>query len=145
MAVSCVYGWIVAQSNVAAALTKLVFSISQNPLVILLEVNFFFLIIGMVMDPIAAMLIFVPLFLPIVTSVGVNPVQFGLVVIINLGIGTCTPPVGYLLFITAAIAKEKVEVVIRECVPFLIAMIVGLLICTYWDKMTLFLPGLSVR
>jgi tripartite ATP-independent transporter DctM subunit len=140
--VSYVYGWIIAQSNIASAIAEIMFSISKSPVVILMEINIFFLIVGMIMDPLAAMIIFVPLFLPIVTSVGIHPVHFGLVVVMNLMIGICTPPVGYLLYITAAIAKEKVEVVIWECLPFIAVMILGLLVCTYWHKMVLLLPNL---
>jgi TRAP-type C4-dicarboxylate transport system permease large subunit len=93
----------------------------------------------------AGLIIFVPIFLPIVTSLGVHPVHFGLITVLNLMIGLLTPPVGYLLYITSAISGEKVEGVIRECIPFIIALIVVLLICVYWPGMVMLLPNLLGR
>jgi C4-dicarboxylate transporter DctM subunit len=140
--VSYLYGWIIAQSNIAAAITDMLFSISKSPWVVLLQLNIFFLIVGMIMDPLAAMIIFIPLFLPIVTAIGINPVHFGLVVVMNLMIGISTPPVGYLLYLTSSIAREKVEVIIRETLPFIAVLIFVLLVCTYWPGLALFLPNL---
>ena len=143
--VSYLFGWIIAQSNIGNKIGELILSISKNPMVILLLINIFFFIVGMFMDPLAGLIIFVPIFLPIVTSIGIHPVHFGLVVVLNLMIGLLTPPVGYLLYITAAISGEKVEVVIREVMPFLAVLVVVLLICTYWPKMVMYLPNLVGR
>ena len=140
--VSQVFGWVVAQSNIGVQIGALMTALSTNPTIIFLELNIVFLIIGMIMDPLAALIIFVPIFLPITQSVGIDPIQFGLVVVLNLMIGLSTPPVGYLLYMTAALAEINVEKVISEMMPFLAAMIIVLIMCTYWDSMVLFLPNL---
>ena len=138
---SQIFGWVVAQSNIGVQIGNIMLAISKNPLIILLELNMF-LIVGMIMDPLAALIIFVPIFLPITQSVGVDPVHFGLVVVLNLMIGLSTPPVGYLLYMTSALAEIQVEQVIREILPFLIVMLIVLAMCTYWPRMVLFLPNL---
>ena len=143
--VSYLFGWIIAQSNVGNKIGEIILSISKNPILILLEINIFFFIVGMFMDPLAGLIIFVPIFLPIVTSIGIHPVHFGLVVVLNLMIGLLTPPVGYLLYITSAISGEKVEIVIREVLPFIAVLVVVLLICTYWPGMVMYLPHLIGR
>jgi tripartite ATP-independent transporter DctM subunit len=139
---SQVFGWVVAQSNIGVEIGILITAVSDNPMVILLELNILFLIVGMIMDPLAALVIFVPIFLPITQSIGIDPVHFGLVVVLNLMIGLSTPPVGYLLYMTAALAEIQVEEVIREILPFIFVMIVVLAMCTYWPRMVLFLPDL---
>jgi tripartite ATP-independent transporter DctM subunit len=143
--VSYVFAWIIAQSNIGNKIGEIMLSISQNQVVILLEVNIFFLIVGMLMDPLAAMIIFIPILFPIVTSIGINPVHFGLVTVLNLMIGLLTPPVGYLLYVTSAISGEKVEIVIKEVRLFIFVLIAVLAICTYWPSMVLFLPNLISR
>jgi tripartite ATP-independent transporter DctM subunit len=140
--VSQVFGWVVAQSNIGVEIGRMMMAISENQLVILLELNLIFLVIGMIMDPLAALIIFVPIFLPITQAVGIDPIHFGLVVVLNLMIGLSTPPVGYLLYMTAALAEIEVEKVIQEIIPFLVVMLIVLVMCTYWPQMVLFLPGL---
>jgi len=143
--VSYLFGWIIAQSNIANKIGELILSISKNPNVVLLELMIFFLIVGMFMDPLAGLIIFVPIFLPIVTSLGIHPVHFGLITVLNLMIGLLTPPIGYLLYVTAAISGDKVERVIRESLPFIIALLAVLFICIYWPGMVLYLPNLVGR
>jgi len=140
--VSNIFGWVVAQSSIGNAIGELMVAISTNPWVILLELNIIFLIVGMIMDPLAALIIFVPIFLPVTQSVGIDPVHFGLVVVLNLMIGLSTPPVGYLLYMTSALAEIPVERVIKEIMPFLVVMLLVLAMCTYWPQMVLWLPGL---
>ncbi len=139
---SQIFGWVVAQSNIGVQIGHMILAVSDNPLVILLELNILFLIIGMIMDPLAALIIFVPIFLPIAQSAGVDSIHFGLIVVLNLMIGLSTPPVGYLLYMTAALAEIPVEGVIREILPFLAVMLVILGICTYWPQMVLYLPNM---
>jgi tripartite ATP-independent transporter DctM subunit len=140
--VSQIFGWVLAQSNIGVTIGEMIKASSPNPFVILLEVNLIFLILGTVMDPLAALIIFVPVFLPVIQSVGIDRIHFGLVIVLNLMIGLCVPPHGYLLFITSAIAGIKVEAVIREIAPFLVVMLIGLAMCTYWSSMVMFLPRL---
>jgi len=91
------------------------------------------------------MIIFVPVLLPLVKQVGIDLVHFGLVVVLNLMIGLLTPPVGYLLYISSALAEVPVEAVVRETRPFLVALVVVLLLCTYWAQMVLWVPNLLLR
>lgn len=143
--VSYLFGWIVAQSNIANKIGELILSISKDANVVLLEIMIFFLIVGMLMDPLAALIIFVPIFLPIVNSLGIHPVHFGLITVLNLMIGLITPPIGYLLYVTASISGERVERVIQESLPFISALLVVLLICIFWPGMVMYLPNLVAR
>ncbi|MGB9699275.1 MAG: TRAP transporter large permease [Thermodesulfobacteriota bacterium] len=143
--VSYLFGWIIAQSNIANKIGEIILSISMNKNVVLLELMIFFLIVGMFMDPLAALIIFVPIFLPMVNSLGIHPVHFGLITVLNLMIGLLTPPIGYLLYVTASISGEKVEKVIQESLPFIIALLIVLLICIFWPSMVLYLPNLVGR
>jgi TRAP-type C4-dicarboxylate transport system permease large subunit len=94
------------------------------------------------MDLSPAVLIFTPIFLPIVTNIGVDPIHFGIIMILNLSIGLCTPPVGTLLFIGCSISKIGIEKVIRPLLPIYAVMIFILLIITYFPELTLWLPRL---
>jgi TRAP-type C4-dicarboxylate transport system permease large subunit len=95
-----------------------------------------------VLDPLAAMIIFVPVLLPLVRQVGIDLTHFGLVVVLNLTIGLLTPPVGYLLYVSSTLAGVPIESVVREGRPFLIALLVVLVLCTYWPAMVLWAPRL---
>jgi len=106
---------------------------------------FFFCIWGCVLDPVTAMVIMVPIFIPLAQQVGIDLIHFGVVVVINLMIGLVTPPVGVLLFLTSAMAEEKVEHVIRELTPFLVALLLVLLISTYWPGMVMWLPNVLIK
>jgi TRAP-type C4-dicarboxylate transport system permease large subunit len=110
--------------------------------VFLLFVNVCLLAIGMVMDITAAMLIFVPIFSPIAISLGIEPLHFAIVVVMNLMIGTITPPLGTVVFVVSAVGGLKVEPVFRAVLPFLAALIMSLLIVTFWPTLSLTLPGL---
>jgi len=108
--------------------------------VILLLINCILLIVGIFMDMTPAVLIFTPIFLPVVQSLGIDPVQFGIVMVLNLCIGLCTPPVGSVLFVGIGIAKTSVEKVIKPLLPLFLAMLVALLLITYIPELTLALP-----
>ena len=94
------------------------------------------------MDMTPAVLIFTPIFLPIVTSIGVNPIQFGIIMVLNLCIGLCTPPVGSVLFVGIGLAKTSIEKVIKPLLPLFIAMIFSLILITLFPVLTLWLPSL---
>jgi tripartite ATP-independent transporter DctM subunit len=130
-------GWIVADLRINQAAGDLIFSMTQNPVVFLTIVNVFFLIVGLFMDPLAALIVLVPILLPTATSMHIDPVHFGLVVVINLMIGLCTPPVGYLIYMLAGIAKEPPSRVIKESLPFLAALLVALAAVTYIPALSL--------
>lgn len=115
-------------------------SISENPLVIMLLINLALLLIGIFMDMTPAILVFTPIFLPVAKQINVDPVHFGIIMIANLCIGLCTPPVGTCLFLGCGVGGAKIAGVSRAMVPFYIAMFVALMIITYWPTLSLWLP-----
>jgi len=139
---SSIFAWIVADLQVNRTVAAVILAVAEEPWAVLLLINAFVLVIGLIMDPLAAMIILVPIFLPTVTELGIDPIHFGIIIVLNLMIGLCTPPVGYLLFLAAGIAETRVEVVIRECLPFLAALIVALLLIVFVPPFTLTLPML---
>jgi tripartite ATP-independent transporter DctM subunit len=116
--------------------------ISDNPIVILLLINIALLFVGTFMDMTPAVLIFTPIFLPVVEKLGMHPVQFGVMMVANLCIGLCTPPVGTCLFVGCSVGKTSIAAVTRSMIPFFLAMLVALLMTTYWPAITMWLPQL---
>ena len=145
IATTGLFAWIVANMSLGEIMVKFFLSISTNKWIILGILNIFFLIWGCVLDPVTAMVIMVPIFIPLAQQVGIDLIHFGVVVVINLMIGLVTPPVGLLLYLTSAMADEKVELVIRESTPFLIALLLVLLISTYWPGMVMWLPNVLIK
>jgi tripartite ATP-independent transporter DctM subunit len=139
---SSIFAWLVADMQVNRTIAAAIFSITDSPWAVLLLINAFVLLIGLIMDPLAAMVILVPILLPTVTQLGIDPIHFGIIIVINLMIGLCTPPVGYLIFLAARIADTRPEIVIRELLPFLGALLMALLLVTYVPAFTLTLPKL---
>jgi len=135
--------WIMSYENIPQNVSEGLINISDNPFVILLIINFILLFVGVFMDMTPAVLIFTPIFLPIVTSqLGMDPIHFGIIMVLNLSVGLCTPPVGSVLFIGCSVTNIKIEKVIKPLLPMFVAMIVVLLLVTYIPKLSLWLPGL---
>lgn len=134
--------WIMAYENIPQNITDILLSVSDNKYVILLLINLTLLFVGIFMDMTPAVLIFTPIFLPIVTKLGMDPTHFGIVMVMNLCIGLCTPPVGAVLFVGVGIAGTTIEKIIKPLLPLFIAMIVALLLVTYIPALSLWLPGL---
>lgn len=134
--------WIMAYENIPQSITDILLSVSDNKFVILLIINMILLFVGVFMDMTPAVLIFTPIFLPVVTKLGMDPTHFGIVMVLNLCIGLCTPPVGSVLFVGIGIAGTTIQKVIRPLMPLFIAMIVALLLVTYIPSLTLWLPNL---
>lgn len=116
--------------------------LTSNPYIILLLINIFLLFIGLFMEATAAMLILIPIFMPVVNQMGIDPVQFGVIMVLNLMIGTITPPVGVVLSVTGNVANISFDRVAKATAPFLIPLIIVLLLVTYVPYITLFLPNL---
>lgn len=135
-------GWLISDLQINKQAASLLLGLTTNPLVFLAFINVFFLVVGMFMDPLAALIVFVPILMPAVIALGVDPVHFGLVVVINLMIGLCTPPVGYLIYLMANVAKEPPHRVIRESLPFLGVLLLVLALVTYVPWLSLALPRL---
>jgi tripartite ATP-independent transporter DctM subunit len=140
VAASSIMSWVMAFTGIPTAISEFIMGISDNPIIILLILNLFLLFIGTFMDITPAILIFTPIFLPIVTSFGMDPVHFGIILVLNLSIGNITPPVGSALFVGASIAKLDLEDVIKPLIPFYIVIIIVLLLVTYIPEISMVLP-----
>jgi tripartite ATP-independent transporter DctM subunit len=134
--------WIMSYENIPQNVSTALMSVSNNHVVILLIINLVLLMVGTFMDMTPAVLIFTPIFLPVVMQLGVNPIHFGIIMVLNLSIGLCTPPVGSVLFIGCGIAGTSIARVIRPLLPLFIAMLVSLLLVTFIPEISLFLPRL---
>ena len=117
-------------------------SISDNPVVILLMINLMLLLLGMIMDMAALILICTPIFLPIANSIGIDPYQFGMILLMNLGLGLCTPPVGSCLFVGCAVGGVKLEDAVKTIWPFYIAIFIALMLTTFIPSISLTLPNI---
>ena len=117
-------------------------SVTDSRIVLLMLINILLLIVGCFMETNAAIIILAPIFLPIVEAMGVDPVHFGIIMVVNLAIGFVTPPLGVNLFVACNVANAKLEQICKGIVPILGVMIVDLLLITYWEAMSMFLPGL---
>jgi len=133
---------ILALEGIPQQLAEVLLSISDNPLVILLLVNIALLIFGMVMDTTAILLVAVPVLVPALKTLGIDPVHFGIVMVINLLIGTLTPPFGVLIFVMTEVAKVKYRPLLRQIAPFYLPLIIFLIIVTYFPSLSLSLPAL---
>lgn len=139
---SMALSWLFAYNSVPELISENLLGNFNNPIIILLIINIILLLVGTFMDITPAVLIFTPIFLPVVTSMGIHPVHFGIIMVINLCIGLCTPPVGTLLFVGSGIAKIEITKVIKPILPFLAIMIAMLFLITYVPEITLYLPKL---
>ena len=145
IALSAGFGWLLAVSGLTRQLADAIAAVSQNPLVILMLINVLLLVIGIFMEPLPALLILIPVLVPVVSAVGIDLVHFGLVMVFNLCLGLLTPPVGILLYICANFAGIKIEEVVRELTPFFVAGVVVLLLITVFPQTVLWLPQLLLK
>jgi tripartite ATP-independent transporter DctM subunit len=134
--------WVLSYENIPQDISNALLSVSDNKIVILLMINLILLAVGVFMDATPAVLIFTPIFLPIVTDFGMDPTHFGIVLMLNLCIGLCTPPVGSVLFVGVGIAKTTISKVIKPLIPLFLVMILSLFLVTYIPKLSLWLPEL---
>ena len=132
--------WVMSFENIPQALSLFILNISENKLIVLLMINLILLLVGIFMDITPAVLIFTPIFLPIIKSIGIDPIQFGIMMVLNLCIGLCTPPVGSVLFVGIGVVKTSIEKVIKPLLPLFIAMILALMLITFIPQITLWLP-----
>jgi tripartite ATP-independent transporter DctM subunit len=139
---SAAFGYMMALMQVPAKTSEFFLGITQNKYVMLMMLNILLLLLGTFMDMAPMILICTPILLPLVVKFGVDPVHFGLILMVNAGIGLITPPVGPSLFVGCAIGKVSIEQVSKELWPFYAAMIAALLIVTYVPAVTLWLPSL---
>jgi tripartite ATP-independent transporter DctM subunit len=135
------FGWLLALLEAPLHLSNALQGITENPFALLLLINVVLLLLGTFMDMAPLIIIATPIFLPLATQLGMDPVQFGVMLILNLGIGLVTPPVGAVLFVACAIGKLPVEETVRTIWPFYCALLLALLAVTYLPGLTLWLPG----
>jgi len=138
--VSSVMGFIMSFAQIPAMIADLMFKISDEPAVLLILIAVALLIVGLFMDPTPAVLIFTPMFLPIVMAFGINPVHFGIIMVFALSLGTITPPVGPILFIGAKVANLGIEDVVRRLMPYFAALTVLLVIVIFTPGLSMWLP-----
>jgi tripartite ATP-independent transporter DctM subunit len=136
------FGAIMTYMQLPTRITEFFTSISDNKYVILMWINIMLLLIGTLMDMAPLILILTPVLLPVAINLGIDPVHFGMIMLVNLGIGLITPPVGSVLFVASAVSKQKIEHVVKAMIPFYIALLSVLMLVTYIPAISLFLPKL---
>jgi tripartite ATP-independent transporter DctM subunit len=136
------FGWVLAVAGIPQAMANFLISVSSSKFIFIAIINVFLLFVGCFMEGNAAQMILVPILAPIALTMGLDPIQFGVMVVFNLMVGTVTPPVGIVLFVTANVANISFERVLKATVPFLIPLIVVLLLVAYWPPLTTFVPNL---
>lgn len=139
--VSSIMGFVMSFAQVPAMVSEAMFTVSSNPVVLLLLIALVLLVVGLFMDPTPAVLIFTPIFLPIVASFGIHPVHFGIMMVFALSVGTITPPVGPILFVGAKVAGLGIEDVIRRLMPFFVVLILLLVVVIFTPALSMWLPG----
>jgi len=139
------FGYVLAFLKVPALLTKFLLSITENKYLLLLLINLMLLGLGCIMDMAPIIFIVTPILLPVVKSLGMDPIHFGVMMIFNLAVGLCTPPVGSALFVGCAVGKSTIEKVVKEMLPMYLIMITCLLLVTYVPQLSLWLPNLIMK
>ena len=142
IATSSLFGDCLTKLHVPDLAANAITSVSSNPIIIALLLNLILLVLGCIMDMAPIILIATPILLPIAKSIGIDPVQFGIIVVLNCGIGLLTPPVGAVLFIGSAVGKTPMEKVVKATLPFYLCMIITLLLITFIPDISLLIPKL---
>ena len=142
IATSNAFGYMLTKLHVPSLAANLITGVSDNPYVIAILLNVILLVLGMIMDMAPIILITTPILLPIATSIGIDPIQYGIMLVLNCGIGLLTPPVGAVLFIGSGIAKRPMEKVVKEMLPFYAFMVIALLLITFIPAITMCIPWL---
>lgn len=136
---------ILTMEQIPAQISNAILGVSNNAIVILIIINVFLLMVGCIMDTTPAMMVLAPILLPIAVSFGMSPVHFGLIMVVNLAIGFCTPPLGINLFVAARVGNEPLDTVIRGIIPFILVMIVDLFIITFVPSISMYVPKLLMK
>ena len=145
VAAASIFAWILTQNRVPEAFAGFLLSVSENRIVLLLLINLILLIVGCFMETVAAITILVPVLLPIALEMGIDPVHFGVIMVLNLMIGLLTPPVGMVLYVLARVAKLPFETCVVATAPFLVPLVAVLLLVTFVPAVTMWLPVLLYR
>ena len=135
------FSWLVAESQVSQTVVQTIQGWSANPIIVLLIINAFLLLVGCIIEPLPAMIIFLPVLIPLGAQLGIDPIQFGAVVVLNLMIGLMHPPIGLLLFVVSSVGKIRIGPVMWEILPFLAWAIVVLILTIVYPPLTIWLPA----
>ncbi|QUH26828.1 TRAP transporter large permease [Serpentinicella alkaliphila] len=139
---SSIFGFLLTRLSVPRLASNAIIGLTDNPIILALLINIILLVLGCIMDMAPIILIATPILLPIATSIGINPIQFGIMIVLNCGIGLLTPPVGAVLFIGSAVGNVPMERVVKATLPFYVCMIITLLLITFIPSISLWLPSL---
>ena len=142
LATASMFSFILTFERIPHALAQFIVSYADNWILFIILVHIVFILLGMVMDALPAIIVLMPIFLPVAVSLGMEPIHLGILVAANVGIGMITPPVGICLFVACGISKTTIGSVVRPLLPFLIFLIFTLIIITMFPEITLFLPRL---
>ena len=142
LATASIFSFILTFERIPHALAQFIVSYADNWILFIILVHIVFILLGMVMDALPAIIVLMPIFLPVAVSLGMEPIHLGILVAANVGIGMITPPVGICLFVACGISKTTIGSVVRPLLPFLIFLIFTLIIITMFPEITLFLPRL---
>jgi len=145
VAAAGLFGWVIAREQGPQAVTEAMLQFTDNPIVFLLLINVVLLITGMILEPVAGLLITVPVLLPAAIEFGIDPLHLGIVMILNLVLGLLTPPVGLVLYVLSSVTGSSVQTVTRGTIPFLIPLLITLLLITFIPAFSLWLPGLLAK
>ncbi|WP_029910521.1 TRAP transporter large permease [Pelobacter seleniigenes] len=138
---SSIFGFLLTRLNVPSLAAKAILGLTDNTIILALLLNLILLVLGVIMDMAPIILIATPILLPIATSIGISPIQFGIMMILNCGIGLLTPPVGSVLFIGSAVGEVSIERLVKAILPFYLLMIITLLLLTFIPAISLYLPS----
>lgn len=136
------FAYLMTRERIPSIIADFIVGISDNPLVIMLIINIFLLIVGMFIDTISAIVILTPILLPVVTDIGLDPIHFGVILVMNLAIGFVTPPLGVNLFVASNVGKVSFEKIVKGMIPILIVMLIALLIVTYFPPLSTWIPNI---
>ncbi len=139
MAMATIFGNIMTLEQIPQQIAQVILNVTNNPVVIILLINILLLWIGTFMEALAAIVILTPILLPLALQIGMNPIHFGVIIVVNLAIGFITPPVGVNLFVASGIADAKIQSIAKASIPFLLAMLAVLMVITYIPQLSLFL------
>jgi tripartite ATP-independent transporter DctM subunit len=145
VAAASIFAWILTSNRVTEQFAALILTVTENPILILLMINVILLVVGCFMETIAAITILVPVLLPIVVKLGIDPVHFGVIMVLNLMIGLLTPPVGMVIYVLSRVSGVPFERCVSATAPFLIPLVVVLLLVTFVPQLSMFLPTLIYR
>jgi tripartite ATP-independent transporter DctM subunit len=141
IACAAAFGYMLTYFQVPTQMTAFMTSVSDNAIVIMLMINVMLLVLGTIMDMAALILICTPIFLPVAQAIGIDPLQFGMILMMNLGLGLCTPPVGACLFVGCAVGKVPMERAVKTIWPFYAAILLALMLTTFIPAISLALPN----